>query len=130
MAEQDPKTGRFLPGNSGNGGRHKGARNKLHADFIQALLDHFHMRGAAENAASLPRGQAAIEIVYRENPRDYLKLIASVLPKEYTIEDNRYDDVGDEELREIIDDFRRKASERERSQSAGEGASGAKPALN
>ncbi|MFK4659226.1 hypothetical protein [Bradyrhizobium ottawaense] len=45
MAEQDPKTGRFLPGNSGNGGRHKGARNKLHADFIQALLDHFHMRG-------------------------------------------------------------------------------------
>jgi hypothetical protein len=126
MAEQDPKTGRFLPGNSGNGGRHKGARNKLHADFIQALLDHFHMLGTAQEAAKLPRGQAAIEIVYRENPRDYLKLIASVLPKEYSVEDNRYDHVGDDELTEVIENLRRKVFGNEGSEGAGESGSGAK----
>lgn len=127
---QDPKTGRFLPGNGGNGGRHKGARNRLHADFIQALLDHFHMREAPQAADSLPRGQAAIEIVFREDPRAYLKLIASVLPKEYSIESNRFDDVGDDELAAIINDLRQKAFERERGEGTASGGSGTAPALN
>ena len=49
MADEDIKrdkdSGQFQPGNSYGKGR-KGARNKLHADFITALLDHFNMTGA------------------------------------------------------------------------------------
>jgi hypothetical protein len=44
------------------------------------------MTGADIAAGGLTRGQAAIEIVYRESPRDYLKVIVSVFPKEFTHE--------------------------------------------
>jgi hypothetical protein len=33
-SQKDPNTGRFLPGNSGFGGRPKGARSKLTTEFF------------------------------------------------------------------------------------------------
>ncbi|WP_246661590.1 hypothetical protein [Tardiphaga sp. vice304] len=111
------KAGQFVAGNSG-GGRKKGARNRLHADFVVGLQEHFAEKGAA-----------AIEIVYRESPRDYLKLIASVLPKEFILEDGRLESMGDEELAEYLAEIRRIKSAgagEDRSDTGGR----AKPALN
>jgi hypothetical protein len=37
LLQKDPKTGRFLPGNSGFGGRPKGSRNKINQLFLRDL---------------------------------------------------------------------------------------------
>lgn len=67
--EQDGK-GRFVSGNIG-GGRPKGARAKLGEAFLQAMQDNF-----AKN------GSETIETVRVEKPDQYLKVVASILPKE------------------------------------------------
>jgi hypothetical protein len=61
----------YRPGQSGNPlGRPKGSRNRLGEDFLRALADDF-----AEH------GSEAIEDVRINSPKDYLKVIASLLPK-------------------------------------------------
>ena len=77
---------------------------------LRALACALALTGAAIAAGGLTRGQAAIEIVYRESPRDYLKVIVSVFPKEFTHELARpEEELSDEELAEVIDKYRRDA---------------------
>jgi hypothetical protein len=76
----------FQPGNR-SGGRPVGARNKLQRDFLEALATDF-----AEH------GPGVIRIARIEKPVEYLKVIASVLPKELVVEQNILADVTDEEL--------------------------------
>jgi hypothetical protein len=70
IAEQRDGKGRFLTGNSG-GGRPKGARSKLGEEFLQALLKDFNEHGAK-----------VIATVREDKPDQYLKVVASILPKE------------------------------------------------
>ena len=68
----------YKPGQSGNPkGRPKGARNKLGEAFLQALHDDFDKHGAA-----------AIVAVRTEKPDQYLKVIASILPREIDVGEN------------------------------------------
>lgn len=60
---------------AGNPGRPKGARNKLGELFLEALHDDF-----AEH------GVDAIIKVRTEKPDQYVKVVASLLPKEFKIE--------------------------------------------
>ena len=78
---------RFLPGNSGHGGRPLGSRNKLQGDFLKALAADFAEHGAG-----------VIKIARIEKPIEYLKVIASVLPKEIVVEQGVLADLSDEEL--------------------------------
>jgi hypothetical protein len=73
----EKKRGRpFEPGQVANPlGRPKGSRNKLGEAFIQALADDFDQHGVK-----------AIETVRTEKPDAYVKVIASLLPKEFKIE--------------------------------------------
>lgn len=73
--EQDEK-GRFVAGNSGNGGRPKGARAKLGEAFLSAMQEDFAANGVD-----------AIKTVREEKPDQYLKVIASILPKELDLTD-------------------------------------------
>lgn len=69
-------------------GRPKGARNKLGEAFIDALHDDF-----VEN------GVAAIQTVRSEKPDQYLKVIASLLPKDVNLNINdQYGEMSDDEL--------------------------------
>lgn len=89
--EKDEKTGRFVSGNIG-GGRGKGSRNKLGEAFIAALHDDFNEHGVT-----------AIQAVRAERPHEYLKVIASLLPKELkvTTESELTDDQLDQRIRQL-----------------------------
>jgi hypothetical protein len=71
---RDPETGQFLVGHSGNGGRPKGSRNKLATEFLDALHLDFQQNGAS-----------AIKRVAADDPVQYLKLVAQILPRELDV---------------------------------------------
>jgi hypothetical protein len=78
----------FKPGQSGNpAGRPKGSRNALGEAFIEAMHADFKEHGAA-----------AIVKVRDEKPDQYLKVIASILPKDLNVNINQMDDLTDDQL--------------------------------
>jgi hypothetical protein len=86
----------FKPSQSGNpAGRPKGSRNKLSEDFLRAFAQDFERHGAA-----------VIEKVREERPQDYLKVAASLLPKQMELEVNRsrpLSEYSDAELMDILE---------------------------
>ena len=79
-----PVEHQFKPG---QGGRPRGSRNKLGEDFINALADDFARHGAV-----------AIERVREEKPDAYLKVIATLMPKDLNLNVRQLDDLSDEQL--------------------------------
>ena len=82
--------GRFVTGTSGPG-RPKGSRNKLGEAFIEALHEDFTEHGVA-----------AIQVVRAEKPDQYLKVIASLLPKDVNLNINDTSEMSDDELAERV----------------------------
>ena len=87
----------WQPGQSGNPvGRPIGNRNKLNEKFILALHDDFVQHGAK-----------VIEQVRKEKPDIYLKVIASILPRELHVKDwSMFDGMSNEQLDEILGSVR------------------------
>jgi hypothetical protein len=82
----------FKPGQVANPlGRPKGSRNKLGEDFIRELQADFHANG-----------KAAIEEVRKDRPHEYLKVIASLLPKQVEIKEGAFDGLSDEQLSALV----------------------------
>lgn len=86
-----PVEHQFKPGNPG---RPKGSRNKLGEDFIAALHEDFQAHG-----------KAAIVKVRAEKPDQYLKVIASIVPKDLNVNVNNFDGMSDDELRSELRDL-------------------------
>lgn len=88
----------FRPRQSGNPrGRPKGARNKLGEQFLADVYDSWQVHGAA-----------AIATVARDHPVEYLKLVASLLPKESGLKppSNALEEMSEEDLEQALNDVR------------------------
>ena len=92
--EKDQDTGRFVPGNNGGPGRPKGSRNKLGEAFFAGLYQEWRAHGPA-----------AIERVRQEDPVAFLKIIASIVPKEIKVKSDPLSDMSDDELDEKLQDL-------------------------
>lgn len=78
----------WRPGQSGNPeGRPKGSRNKLGEAFLAAMYEDWKLHGVA-----------AIEKVRTDRPHDYLKVVASILPKDLNVRVNDHEQMTDDEL--------------------------------
>src|SRR5262245_18419427 len=80
-------------------GRPRGSRNRLTGKFIAALAKEFE-----------DHGEAPIRIVRVEEPATFLRLIAHLVPKEFTFE-TVTDDLSDEELSLMIERLRKEIAE-------------------
>jgi hypothetical protein len=90
-------------GESGNpAGRPAGAKNRLQGDFLHALADDFREHGIG-----------AIRIMRVERPAEYVKCIASLMPKELLVtQDNALTDLTDEQLEQALNKVLREKAER------------------
>jgi hypothetical protein len=70
---RDAKTGRFLTGNNG-GGRKPGSRAKLGEQFVSDLRDCWQKHGAQ-----------ALERCALEEPAQFVRVMASLLPKDINL---------------------------------------------
>ena len=90
-----PKEKGFQPGQSGNpGGKPVGSRNRLQGDFLRALAEDFEAHG-----------KAAIVECRTAKPDAYLKVVASLMPKEVDVR-RVTDDLTDDQLAAIVDSLR------------------------
>jgi len=86
----------FKPGQSGNPkGRGKGVRNKLGEAFLEALHEDFNEHGAD-----------AITKCRQDSPVAYVKVLASILPKDLNVTINPLEELTDAELIERIGELR------------------------
>lgn len=82
----------FEKGHNRGGGRKHGARNRLSTDLIEALAQDFR-----------EHGMEAVRICRIEKPNEYLKIVASLIPRELEITDSRLKEISDDELERLIE---------------------------
>jgi hypothetical protein len=75
LDQRDAKSGRFLPGNSGNGGRPKGSRNKLTTEFLDDVYAKWQKHGGE-----------VLDRVIRDRPDQFLKIVAALMPSKIDID--------------------------------------------
>lgn len=85
------ESGRFA---AGNPGRPKGAKHKLGEQFLAALQSDFEKHG--------PK---TIEQVRIDRPQDYIKVIASLLPRDLNLNVNNLGEATDDELVQRLRDL-------------------------
>jgi hypothetical protein len=86
---------RFQPGTPGGPGRPRGVKNKLAVEFLNALMEDFRQGGAE-----------AIRICRIEAPFKYVAILASLMPRDLTIETSKMGELSDEELNGLIEHVR------------------------
>jgi hypothetical protein len=85
----------FEAGRSKTGGRVKGTRNTISEAFLKDLALEWEQSGPD-----------ALKVMAREEPGNFVKVVAALLPKELEISDNRLADLNDDELDNLINELR------------------------
>jgi hypothetical protein len=72
---RDARSGRFLAGNSGNGGRPKGARSALSETFLKDLAETWQTHG-----------KTALEQCAITEPSMFCRIVSTLLPKQAEVD--------------------------------------------
>jgi len=93
MADENRPEKRLQPWQfqPGNGGRPKGSRNKLGEAFVSALQKDFE-----------EHGETVIQTVRADKPDQYLKVIASILPKQFELPESGLAKFTDDQLDQLV----------------------------
>jgi hypothetical protein len=94
----------FEKGHPKQGGRPKGVRNKLSHTFLSDLLEEWQAGG-----------REALRIARIEDPIRFSIMVASLLPKELTVEVGPLQEISDDRLIEYIEHTERELASRLRS---------------
>ena len=86
----------FQPGHTG---RPRGTRNKLAGRVFEDILAHWCEPVAP--GSNVCKGQEALQNLYHEKPGEYLRLTASVLPREFVFEATA-SELDDDQVDELI----------------------------
>jgi hypothetical protein len=81
----------FQKGQPKTGGRRKGTRDRIATALLDALAKDFE-----------EHGEEAVRITRVERPAEYLKIMASILPKELEISHSRIEELTDEQIATIL----------------------------
>jgi len=96
-SQRDDK-GRFLPGNSGNGGRPKGSRNRLPSMVLSTLAADFDEHGAD-----------AVAKLREKDPAAYLQMAINLIPRQLIAQQETLPEFESwEEVNEFIEQAKRK----------------------
>jgi hypothetical protein len=96
---------------SGHSGRPLGARDtraRLTKTVFEDMLQHWCE--PVTPGSTRRKGQAALEVCFKQSPGEYLRLTASVLPKEFVFE-SVTSDLNDEQIDELIAALRQRITE-------------------
>ncbi|MGC2076824.1 MAG: hypothetical protein WA728_12465 [Xanthobacteraceae bacterium] len=90
-----------MAGGFQSAGRRRGARNRLSTSFLEKLAVDFE-----------EHGEGVIKIARMEEPVNYLRLVASVLPKEFELIDTRLQELSDDDIAQLISELKRNIQSR------------------
>src|SRR5262245_54157865 len=80
----------------GQGGRRRGARHRISTALLEAIARDFE-----------EFGEETVRITRVEKPVEYLRIVASLLPKELEITVGPLQEISDQELELLIEDARK-----------------------
>ncbi len=89
------ENGRFIAGNNASRGRPKGARSKITELFFEDLY-----------AKWQEKGSEAIDAMIETRPHEFVKCVASIMPKEFKLEAGKLSDINDDDLLEALEAVR------------------------
>src|SRR5262245_31952482 len=92
-----------------NGGRPVGSRNSLAKHVFEDLIEIWNE--PISQGSDIRRGPAALRIMSKQNPRDFCKLFASLMPREFFFEHSTIAQLDDVELDKMIEQLRQRALE-------------------
>jgi len=95
------------------GGRPKGVRNKLDAYAYACALAHVQYKRGEPVPSEYEKTSLwiALETTLKTNPRDYVKGIISMLPKQVSFEHSKVTELPDQDLEQMIEDLHRRILE-------------------
>ena len=82
------------------GGRPRGARNRLTVRVFEDVLAHWNEPAIA--GGNMSKGLEALETLFREKPGEYVRAVLSILPRELQIE-SVMSELSDHDLDEVMD---------------------------
>jgi hypothetical protein len=97
-----------LPAASTRAGRPRGSRSKLFAQVFEDVLNHWNQPIEGRN---ISKGMAALEVMRKERPGEYVKVVVSLLPRELLLGDSTLADLDDGQIDTLLMTLRKQVLE-------------------